>query len=149
MADIQVINHGELQWDAKANHNFSELNQALEKVGEVTDQLQWTKQTKDGLVFPSGVEYVGGGYSYIQLGNHKLVFLSVGLSIIKDTKAMALTDLITLPDMIRTNSLWINWLGGLTEFRIAQNKVSVGDTSGNANRQWNGSSFVITKLYVA
>lgn len=149
MAELQTIAHGEGLWDKKANSNFALLNNALEKVEEVTDQLQWTKQSNDGLVFGDGVQYNSGGYSYVQVGNTKLVFLSVGLSIIKDTKAMALTDLITLPDMIRTNSLWINWLGGLTEFRIAQNKVSVGDTSGNANRQWNGSSFVITKLYVA
>ena len=95
------------------------------------------------------MQYVSGGYSYAQVGNQKLVFLSIGVKITNDTKALALPDLITLPDMIWTNSLWINWLGGLTEFRIYQNKISVGDTNGNANRQWNGSSFVITKLYVA
>lgn len=149
MAELQTIAHGEGLWDKKANSNFALLNNALEKVGGVVDQLQWTKQSNDGLVFGDGVQYVSGGYSYAQVGNQKLVFLSIGVKITNDTKALALPDLITLPDMIRTNSLWINWLGGLTEFRISQNKVLVGDTNGNANRQWNGSSFVITKLYVA
>lgn len=145
MAEDLTISHGEPQWDVKYNN----LVNTVEAMGGVVNGLQWTNQSNDGLVFGDGVQYVNGGYSYAQVGNRKLVFLTIGVNITNDTKAISLPDLITLPDMIQTNSLWVDWLGGLTEFRIFQNKVSVGDTSGNANRQWNGSSPVITKLYVA
>lgn len=33
MADIQNVAHGESLWDNKVNHNFAELNAAVEKVG--------------------------------------------------------------------------------------------------------------------
>lgn len=149
MADIQNVAHGESLWDNKVNHNFAELNAAVEKVGGVVDQLQWTKQTKDGLVFPSGVEYVGGGYSYIQLGNQKLVFLSVAVKVTSDVKKIAISNVVTLPDEIVSGSRWGNWLGGYTEFVIQGNGIEIGDTTGNTNRQWNNQTYIITVLYLA
>ncbi|WP_191363492.1 hypothetical protein [Limosilactobacillus oris] len=145
MADELKMVRGEGLWQNK--HNA--LVDVVEKMGGVVDDLQWTKQTKDGLVFPSGVEYVEGGYSYIPLGNCKLVFLSVAVKVTSDVKELAFSNLITLPDEIASNSPWIHWLGGLTEFQLLGNEIMIGDTNGNANRQWNNRTYVITALYVA
>ena len=101
------------------------------------------------MVFPSGVEYVDGGYSYIQLGNRKLVFLSVAVKVTSDVKELAFSNVVTLPDEIVSGSQWINWLGGLTEFQMQGNGIMIGDTIGNTNRQWNNRTYVITALYVA
>lgn len=148
MADIQVINHGELQWDAKVNHNFSELNQALEKVGEVTDQLHWTPFTQDGLVIPDGVQVPNGGYNYCTVGNKKFVLLSVGVRITKDIKG-ANVPIFTLPDNVRAGSPWYIWVTNSTECTINGNQVSFSDPTGNAERQWNGTALIFTALYVA
>ena len=145
MADELKMVHGEGLWQDKYNR----LVDTVEKMGGVVDDLQWTKQTKDGLVFPSGVEYVDGGYSYIQLGNRKLVFLSVAVKVTSDVKELAFSNLITLPDEIASNSQWIHWLGGLTEFQLLRNEIMIGDTNGNATRQWNNRNYFITALYVA
>ena len=145
MADELKMVHGEVLWQDKYNR----LVDTVEKMEGVVDDLQWTKQTKDGLVFPSGVEYVDGGYSYIQLGNRKLVFLSVAVKVTSDVKELAFSNLITLPDEIASNSQWIHWLGGLTEFQLLRNEIMIGDTNGNATRQWNNRNYFITALYVA
>ena len=145
MADELKMVRGEGLWQGKYNR----LVDTVEKMEGVVDDLQWTKQTKDGLVFPSGVEYVDGGYSYIQLGNRKLVFLSVAVKVTSDVKELAFSNVVTLPDEIVSGSRWINWLGGLTEFQLQGNGIMIGDTNGNATRQWNNRTYVITALYVA
>ena len=143
MADELKMVHGEGLWQDKYNR----LVDTVEKMEGVVDDLQWTQQTKDGLVFPSGVEYVDGGYSYIQLGDHKLVFLSVEIKVTIDVKEISFSNVITLPDEIVSGSRWVNWLGGLTEFKIQGNGISIGDTTGNTNRQWNNQTCIITTLY--
>ena len=97
MADIQVINHGELQWDAKANHNFSELNQAVEKMGGVVDQLQWTKPTDEGIVLTNG--FTGWvNYSYLQIGDNKLVWIEGALK--GSLNSRQVTDVLMIPDNV-------------------------------------------------
>lgn len=97
MADIQVINHGELQWDAKANHNFSELNQDLEKVGGVVDQLHWTKPTDEGIVLTNG--FTGWVYySYLPIGDNKLVWFEGALK--GSLKGRQVTDVLMIPDNV-------------------------------------------------
>lgn len=150
MADtIQTVSHGEPGWDEKVNSNFAALNNALQKVGGVVNQLQWTKFSREGLVASSNAQIMDGGYSYLDMGDNKLVLLAISVKINGDVKGISVPDLVTLPDVIATNSFWINWAGGLTEFQINNRKVMLGDTSGNTNRQWGGQTFLITKLYVA
>ena len=150
MADtIQTVSHGEPGWDKKVNSNFAALNNALQTVGGVVNQRQWTKFSREGLVDSSNAQIMDGGYSYLDMGDNKLVLLAISVKINGDVKGISVPDLVTLPDVIATNSFWINWAGGLTEFQINNRKVMLGDTSGNANRQWGGQTFLITKLYVA
>lgn len=136
MADIQVINHGELQWDAKANHNFSELNQTLEKVGGVTDQLQWTTST-DGVVFLNGW-HGNVNYEYVQIGDKKLVSL-IG-TIDGNAKATQYTELLTIPDNVKPKNRMIQYRYWDAIVQIVDNKIGVhsgADIKDSTNGPWN------------
>lgn len=85
---------GEPQWTSKHNG----LVDAVQKVGGVTDQLQWTKSTDEGIVLTNG--FTGWvNYSYLQLGDSKLVFFEGALK--GNLKAKQYTDVLTVPDNIR------------------------------------------------
>lgn len=85
---------GEPQWASKHNG----LVDAVQKVGGVTDQLQWTKPTDEGIVLTNG--FTGWvNYSYLQLGDSKLVFFEGALK--GNLKAKQYTDVLTVPDNIR------------------------------------------------
>ncbi|MCW4387059.1 hypothetical protein [Limosilactobacillus oris] len=136
MADIQVINHGELQWDAKANHNFSELNQALEKVGGVTDQLKWTT-SNDGVVFLNGW-HGNVTYSYVQIGDKKLVSLTGTID--GNAKAAQYTELLTIPDNIKPKNRMIQYRYWDAIVQIVDNKIGVhsgADIKDSTNGPWN------------
>ena len=101
MADIQVINHGELQWDAKANHNFSELNQALEKVGG-GNKLSLVSHNQDGIVALNGTELLDTYYDTVSFDGVSIVtfYYSLRNSTIEDNTLYAI-DLLKLPDNIK------------------------------------------------
>ena len=144
MADIQVINHGELQWDAKANHNFSELNQALEKVGEVTDQLHWTKPTDEGIVLTNG--FTGWvNYSYLQLGDSKLVFFEGALK--GNLKAKQYTDVLTLPDNIRPTNKIYQCRRWNTIADLADNKLGAFNDSDTDDINPSSSNLIFHFMY--
>ena len=136
MADIQVINHGELQWDAKANHNFSELNQALEKVGGVVDQLHWTK-SDDGIVFSNGW-HGNVSYEYVQIGDKKLVSLKGTIK--GNAKAAQYTELLTIPDNVKPKDRMIQYQYWDSIIQIMDNKIGVrsgGDIKESTDGTWN------------
>lgn len=136
MADIQVINHGELQWDAKANHNFSELNQTLEKVGGVTDQLKWTT-SNDGIVFLNGW-HGNVTYSYVQIGDKKLVSLTGTID--GNAKATQYTDLLTLPDNVKPKNRMIQYQYWDSIIQIVDRTIGVrsgSDIKESTNGVWN------------
>lgn len=148
MANIQKIFTGMSRGPEVINDNLNAINADLQKVSGIAAGLQWTSQTKEGLVIANGVSLVGGGYSYAQIGNHKLVFLAIMLNVTGSFKEIAVQDAITVPDTIASNSVWITWLGGNTEARLDRNKILIGDTTGNTNRQWQGYTSTITLLYI-
>lgn len=148
MADIQTVAYGEPLWDNKVNHNFAELNAAVEKMGGVVDQLKWTPFTKDGLVVPDGVQAVDGGYNYCPVGGRKLVLLSFGVKITKDVKGVSV-PIFTLPDNVRASNPWRFRVTNSTEGDIDGNLVSFADPTGNTERQWNGTALIFTTLYIA
>lgn len=69
------MDHGAPNWDAKHN----DLVDAVQKVEEVTDQLQWSKTSCDGVVGSDGWEVLkedrGSGYQILNLGGLKIVWL--------------------------------------------------------------------------
>ena len=136
MADIQVINHGELQWDAKSNHNFSELNQAVEKMGGVVDQLHWTT-SDDGIVFLNG--WNGEvKYEYVQIGDKKLV--SVQGAIKGNAKATQYTELLTIPDNVKPKNRMIQYHYWDSIIQIVDRTIGVrsgGDIKESTNGTWN------------
>lgn len=137
--------HGAPSWDTKYNG----LVDTVQNVGTTIDNARWTNQSTDGLVMGSGVELKGGGYKYTDAGGVRFVMLSVWVKITTDAKGISLPDVITLPDNIACKSAVKGWLGNSAECTVAANKVSIGDTVGNASRSWNGSEFVITAYYSA
>ena len=85
---------GEPQWASKHNG----LVDAVQKVGGVTDQLQWTKPTDEGIVLTNG--FTGWvNYSYLPIGDNKLVWFEGALK--GNLKAKQYTDVLTVPDNIR------------------------------------------------
>lgn len=136
MADIQVINHGELQWDAKSNHNFSELNQAVEKMGGVVDKLHWTS-SDDGIVFLNGW-HGNVSYDYVQIGDRKLVSLKGTIN--GNAKAAQYTELATIPDNVKPKDRMIQYQYWDSIVQIMDNKIGVrsnGDIKESTNGTWN------------
>lgn len=144
MADELKMVRGEGLWQDKYNR----LVDTVEKVGGVVDQLHWTPFTKDGLVIPDGVQVVNGGYNYCPVDNKKFVMLSVGVRITKDVKGVNV-PIFTLPDNVRAGSPWYIRVTNSTECDINGNLVSFSDSTGNTERQWNGTALIFTALYVA
>lgn len=94
MSDELKMKQGEGLWQDKYNR----LVDAVEKMGGVVDQLHWTKPTDEGIVLMNG--FTGWvNYSYLQLGDSKLVFFEGALK--GNLKAKQYTDVLTVPDNIR------------------------------------------------
>lgn len=88
---------GEPQWTSKHNG----LVDAVQKVGGVTDQLQWTKYTKEGIVTGNLFELLpSSGYSYIQLGGQKIVHLHIDAKATHEFTGGYTGKQVTLPDEI-------------------------------------------------
>lgn len=149
MADIQTVSHGEPGWDKKVNSNFAALNSDVQKVGGILGQLQWSKPTREGIVFSDGIQCIDGSYIYANIGEHKLVLLSINIKVTGDLKGLGLGTVFTLPDTISTNSPWTGWLGNSAQWDLVSNRVTIGDTAAHADRQWKDTAFIITALYVA
>lgn len=136
MADIQVINHGELQWDAKSNHNFSELNQAVEKMGGVVDKLHWTS-SDDGIVFLNGW-HGNVSYDYVQIGDRKLVSLKGTIN--GNAKGAQYTDLLTIPDNVKPKNRMLQYQYWDSIIQIVDRTIGVrsgGDIKESTNGTWN------------
>jgi hypothetical protein len=86
MAENLLISHGEPQWDTK----YNKLVTAVQNLGGVVDNLNWTDFTDNGIVYQNGFQPRGGiganrtGYRYLQVGNVKLVELQVNLKLTVD-----------------------------------------------------------------
>lgn len=61
-------------------NNFSKIVDALNQVGGDVEALTWSAQSRDGLVAQNGWRIMGGGYSFTQLGNRKLIVMDLFLS---------------------------------------------------------------------
>ena len=138
-----LISHGEPQWDVK----YNKLVNAVEKMGGLVKDLQWTEWTKEGLGALNGVQITDGGYNYLDVGGVKLVLLSISIKITGDVKTSSVV--VSLPDVITPRSMYMGSLGGQNQFQISGNKITIFDAAGSTERQLNGNDFVLTKLYIA
>lgn len=143
MAEDLTISHGEPQWDVKYNN----LVNTVETMGGVVNSLQWTKQTEEGLVASNNVQIKDGGYNYLDLNGVKLVLLSISIQITGDVETPSVV--VSLPDVITPGSMYVGTLGGQNQFQILGNQITIFDAAGSTDRQLNGSTFVLTKLYIA
>lgn len=117
------------------------------KNGGVVKDLQWTEWTKEGLVALNDVQITDGGYNYLDVGGVKLVLLSISIKITGDVKTSSVV--VSLPDVITPRSMYMGSLGGQNQFQILGNKITIFDAAGSTERQLNGNTFVLTKLYIA
>lgn len=136
MAELQTIAHGEGLWDQKVNSNFALLNNALEEVGRVVDQLQWTT-SDDGIVFLNG--WQGNvSYEYVQIGDKKLVSLRGAIK--GNANAAQYTELLTIPDNVKPKNRIIQYPYWTSIVQIMDNKIGVhssGDIKESTDNTWN------------
>ena len=126
------MKQGEGQWQDK----FNRLVDAVQKVGGVTDQLQWTT-SNDGVVFLNG--WNGNVfYSYVQIGDRKLVSLTGTIK--GNAKAAQYTELATIPDNVKPKDRMIQYQYWDSIVQIMDNKIGVrsnGDIKESTNGTWN------------
>lgn len=111
------MKQGEGQWQDK----FNRLVDAVQKVGGVTDQLQWTT-SNDGVVFLNGW-HGNVFYSYVQIGDKKLVSLTGTID--GNAKAAQYTELVTLPDNVKPKNRMIQYRYWDSIVQIVDNKIGV------------------------
>ena len=116
MADELKMKQGEGLWQDKYNR----LVDAVEKMGGVVDQLHWTKPTDEGVVLLNG--FTGWvSYSYLPIGDSKLVFLEGALK--GNLKARQYTDILTIPDNIRPDNKMYQYRRWNTIAELVNNKL--------------------------
>lgn len=126
------MKQGEGQWQDK----FNRLVDAVQKVGGVTDQLQWITSS-DGVVFLNGW-HGNVNYEYVQIGDKKLVSL-IG-TIDGNAKAAQYTELLTIPDNIKPKNRMIQYRYWDAIVQIVDNKIGVhsgADIKDSTNGPWN------------
>lgn len=126
------MKQGEGQWQDK----FNRLVDTVQKVGGVTDQLQWTT-SNDGVVFLNGW-HGNVFYSYVQIGDKKLVSLTGTVN--GNAKAAQYTELVTLPDNVKPKNRMIQYQYWNSIVQIMDNKIGVRggeDIKESTNGAWN------------
>lgn len=131
---------GEPQWASKHNG----LVDAVQKVGGVTDQLQWTNPTDEGIVLTNG--FTGWvNYSYLQLGDSKLVFFEGALK--GNLKAKQYTDVLTVPDNIRPKNKIYQDRRWNTIANFADNKLGAFNDSDTDDINPSSSNLIFHFMY--
>jgi hypothetical protein len=126
------MKQGEGQWQDK----FNRLVDAVQKVGGVTDQLQWITSS-DGVVFLNGW-HGNVTYSYVQIGDKKLVSLKGTIN--GNAKAAQYTELLTIPDNVKPKDRMLQYQYWDSIVQIMDNKIGVrsgGDIKESTNGTWN------------
>lgn len=126
------MKQGEGQWQDK----FNRLVDTVQKVGGVTDQLQWTT-SNDGIVFLNGW-HGNVSYDYVQIGDRKLVSLKGTIN--GNAKAAQYTELATIPDNVKPKDRMIQYQYWDSIVQIMDNKIGVrsnGDIKESTNGTWN------------
>lgn len=142
MAENLMISHGEPQWDTK----YNKLVTAVQNLGGVVDNLNWTDFTDDGIVYQNGFQNIGGrgaagtGYRYLKIGGAKIVELQVSLHLMTDPgQSTNLLTALTVPGDIAplsTGGAILNsdkYGMGLTDGRLDVSKY------GGSTSWWTGS----------
>lgn len=123
---------GEPQWASKYNG----LVDTVQKVGGVTDQLQWTT-SNDGVVFLNGW-HGNVFYSYVQIGDKKLVSLTGTID--GNAKAAQYTNLLTLPDNVKPKNRMLQYQYWDSIVQIVDRTIGVrsgSDIKESTDGPWN------------
>lgn len=126
------MKQGEGQWQDK----FNRLVDAVQKVGGVTDQLQWITSS-DGVVFLNGW-HGNVSYEYVQIGDKKLVSLKGAIN--GNAKGAQYTDLLTIPDNVKPKNRILQYQYWDSIIQIVDSTIGVrsgGDIKESTNGTWN------------
>lgn len=131
MPELQLLAHGEPQWDNKVNAAINRLN----------DIGDWSDGSQEGIVVTDSRVTLNGEsqYSYLDIGGKRLVYLHVVLDVKTDMPNTNASELFSIPESIATqgslrgtaspDTTWINLSG--TNFYVwlhnGISKVSTGD----------------------
>lgn len=105
---LQLLSHGEPNWDAKVNAAIEFLN----SLGGAVSNLKWSEFTDDGIVYQNGFQDIGGvgqgktGYRYAVVGNRKIVELQVALHLLTDPgNSTSQLTALTLPGTVSPSNV--------------------------------------------
>lgn len=138
---LQLLSHGEPQWDAKINALIKEVN--------TNADMTWTQMSKDGMVFQNGFTDRGdSGYQYIQFNGWKLVHLKVYVKMITDNSNKQELVVVTVPDAISFPGYW-EWMES-PKYRWSVNSNSARLSADNSTGWWVGedSHYIADFLYL-
>lgn len=127
---LQLLSHGEPQWDTK-------VNAIIEKVNEEGD-MTWTPGTSDGMVFQNGFNQLGSDsshesvYQFVQFNGWKLVDLQIMVALSAAPSSTSNVTAVILPDSISYEG-WHEWAES-DKYQLAINgnqfRISVLGTNG-------------------
>lgn len=141
MADLALISHGEPNWDIKVNNAIKLLNKTVSG--------SWSEPTETGLVFQNGFQSIGSTYSYIQLGNHKIVDLQIGVTMPNDSSSTNLIA-VTLPDSIKPDHVYTEYLeNDKYQVTLSGNAFSIACVNGSKWWFGSGSHYLFHAVYKA
>lgn len=140
------MKQGEGQWQDK----FNRLVDAVQKVGGVTDQLQWTKFSKDGIVTGDLLQLLpSSGYSYLQVGSCKIIRLHLDLKASKDYTGSYIGHEVTLPDVIAAGQPMLGRAGDTFNWAyIGGNKIAFTSVNGASQKITAGNLLFVDKVYI-
>lgn len=142
---LQLLSHGEPNWDAKVNAAINQINQGGSE--------EWTDFTSTGLVFQNGFNQLGSDsshesvYGFVQFNGWKLVDLQIMVALSAAPSSTSNVTAVILPDSI-SYAGWHEWAES-DGYQLAINgnqfRISVLGT----NRWWfgDGSHYVAHILY--
>lgn len=131
---LQLLSHGEPQWDTK-------VNAIIEKVNEEGD-MTWTPETSDGMVFQNGFNQLGSDsshesvYKFVQFNGWKLVDLQIMVALSAAPSSTSNVTAVILPDSISYEG-WHEWAEN-DKYQLAINNNQFRISVLGTNNWWVG-----------
>lgn len=134
MADeLQTLNHGEPNWDAKVNRIIEYLEN-----GKPISSLAWSEWSTEGLIY-NGVKPDSNmkGYRYVQFPNGKLVEIDAKIHT-NGIKGGYIDNVMIIPDSIRAINMDLPVITEVSGFHgnLANTSLSLFRDDGNASADW-------------
>lgn len=94
----------------------------------------------------NGCQIVDGGYKYMEIGNGKIVWLSILLRL-PDVTSLTLDNILTVPQVIASGTRYQFYAGPSDQGMIEGSKIGLGDTKGNTGHKWKSDGYFLSVIY--